>query len=200
MKKTLIALAALTISGVASAASVDNVSVGFTDVEDYQGITVGVEKSITESVYVGANVQALEHVDDADKTAQDFSAKVGALHALSATHNLYGEVGVGHVVLDGFEDEAGKISKYSEDYASLEVGVKGDLSQKAPIQYTAYVGGKAYSDDIDHTYYIGADMDYAVTDTFAVGVGYKFEAYDNDATLHGEDNESQFFVQTKFKF
>ncbi|MCS0313547.1 hypothetical protein [Vibrio diabolicus] len=197
MKKTLIALAALTISGVASAASVDNVAVGFTDVEDYQGITVGVEKSITESVYVGANVQALEHVDDANKTAQDFSAKVGALHALSATHNLYGEVGVGHVVLEGIEEVDGK---YSEDYASLEVGVKGDLSQKAPIQYTAYVGGKAYSDDIDHTYYIGADMDYAVTDTFAVGVGYKFEAYDNDVTLHGEDNESQFFVQTKFKF
>ncbi|MBE4779533.1 porin family protein [Vibrio parahaemolyticus] len=197
MKKTLIALAALTISGVASAASVDNVSVGFTDVEDYQGITVGVEKSITESVYVGANVQALEHVDNADKTAQDFSAKVGALHALSATHNLYGEVGVGHVVLEGLDDVDGKVS---DDYASLEVGVKGDLSQKAPIQYSAYVGGKAYSDEIDHTYYIGADMDYAVTDTFAVGVGYKFEAYDNDATLHGEDNESQFFVQTKFKF
>ncbi|MCF9166715.1 hypothetical protein J8A87_19860 [Vibrio parahaemolyticus] len=195
MKKTLIALAALTISGVASAASVDNVSVGFTDVEDYQGITVGVEKSITESVYVGANVQALEHVDEASKTAQDYSAKVGALHALSATHNLYGEVGVGHVVLEEAD------GKYSEDYASLEVGVKGDLSQKAPIQYSAYVGGKAYSDEIDHTYYIGADMDYAVTDTFAVGVGYKFEAYDNDKfALHGEENESQFFVQTKFKF
>ncbi|EPP20695.1 hypothetical protein L910_1811 [Vibrio fluvialis PG41] len=194
MKKTLIALAALTISGVASAASVDNVSVGFTDVEDYQGITVGVEKSITESVYVGANVQALEHVDDADKTAQDYSAKVGALHALSATHNLYGEVGVGHVVL---EDVDGKVS---DDYASLEVGVKGDLSQKAPIQYSAFVGSKAYT-DLDNTYYVGADMDYAVTDTFAVGVGYKFEAYDsNDQSLYGEENESQFFVQTKFKF
>ncbi len=200
MKKTLIALAALTISGVASAASVDNVSVGFTDVEDYQGITVGVEKSITESVYVGANVQALEHVDDADKTAQDFSAKVGALHALSATHNLYGEVGVGHVVLDGVEDNAGKVGKQSDDYASLEVGVKGDLSQKAPIQYSAFVGSKAYT-DLDNTYYVGADMDYAVTDTFAVGVGYKFEAYDsNDQSLYGEENESQFFVQTKFKF
>ncbi len=195
MKKTLIALAALTISGVASAASVDNVSVGFTDVEDYQGITVGVEKSITESVYVGANVQALEHVDEASKTAQDYSAKVGALHALSATHSLYGEVGVGHVVLEEVD------GKHSEDYASLEVGVKGDLSQKAPIQYSAYVGGKAYSDEIDHTYYIGADMNYAVTDTFAVGVGYKFEAYGNDKfALHGEENESQFFVQTKFKF
>ncbi|EGR2855847.1 hypothetical protein DC888_30085 [Vibrio parahaemolyticus] len=197
MKKTLIALAALTISGVASAASVDNVSVGFTDVEDYQGITVGVEKSITESVYVGANVQALEHVDNADKTAQDFSAKVGALHALSATHNLYGEVGVGHVVLEGLDDVDGKVS---DDYASLEVGVKGDLSQKAPIQYSAFVGSKAYT-DLDNTYYVGADMDYAVTDTFAVGVGYKFEAYDsNDQSLYGEENESQFFVQTKFKF
>ncbi|ARN69781.1 MULTISPECIES: outer membrane beta-barrel protein [Vibrio] len=194
MKKTLIALAALTISGVASAASVDNVSVGFTDVEDFQGITVGVEKSITESVYVGANVQALEHVDHADVTAQDYSAKVGALHALSATHNLYGEVGVGHVVL---EDVDGKVS---DDYASLEVGVKGDLSQKAPIQYSAFVGSKAYT-DLDNTYYVGADMDYAVTDTFAVGVGYKFEAYDsNDQSLYGEENESQFFVQTKFKF
>ncbi|MDW1583513.1 hypothetical protein R7Q39_22140 [Vibrio sp. 947] len=194
MKKTLIALAALTISGVASAASVDNVSVGFTDVEDFQGITVGVEKSITESVYVGANVQALEHVDRADVTAQDYSAKVGALHALSATHNLYGEVGVGHVVL---EDVDGKVS---DDYASLEVGVKGDLSQKAPIQYSAFVGSKAYT-DLDNTYYVGADMDYAVTDTFAVGVGYKFEAYDsNDQSLYGEENESQFFVQTKFKF
>ncbi|WMN81597.1 hypothetical protein NI385_30150 (plasmid) [Vibrio parahaemolyticus] len=194
MKKTLIALAALTISGVASAASVDNVSVGFTDVEDFQGITVGVEKSITESVYVGANVQALEHVDHADVTAQDYSAKVGALHALSATHNLYGEVGVGHVVL---EDVDGKVS---DDYASLEVGVKGDLSQKAPIQYSAFVGSKAYT-DLDNTYYVGADIDYAVTDTFAVGVGYKFEAYDsNDQSLYGEENESQFFVQTKFKF
>ncbi|EGR5928056.1 hypothetical protein BS028_14790 [Vibrio parahaemolyticus] len=194
MKKTLIALAALTISGVASAASVDNVAVGFTDVEDFQGITVGVEKSITESVYVGANVQALEHVDHADVTAQDYSAKVGALHALSATHNLYGEVGVGHVVL---EDVDGKVS---DDYASLEVGVKGDLSQKAPIQYSAFVGSKAYT-DLDNTYYVGADMDYAVTDTFAVGVGYKFEAYDsNDQSLYGEENESQFFVQTKFKF
>ncbi|EGR3229196.1 outer membrane beta-barrel protein [Vibrio antiquarius] len=194
MKKTLIALAALTISGVASAASVDNVAVGFTDVEDFQGITVGVEKSITESVYVGANLQALEHVDHADVTAQDYSAKVGALHALSATHNLYGEVGVGHVVL---EDVDGKVS---DDYASLEVGVKGDLSQKAPIQYSAFVGSKAYT-DLDNTYYVGADMDYAVTDTFAVGVGYKFEAYDsNDQSLYGEENESQFFVQTKFKF
>ncbi|MGI2918512.1 hypothetical protein [Vibrio parahaemolyticus] len=194
MKKTLIALAALTISGVASAASVDNVSVGFTDVEDFQGITVGVEKSITESVYVGANVQALEHVDHADVTAQDYSAKVGALHALSATHNLYGEVGVGHVVL-----EAGD-GKVSDDYANLEVGVKGDLSQKAPIQYSAFVGSKAYT-DLDNTYYVGADMDYAVTDTFAVGVGYKFEAYDSDdQSLYGEENESQFFVQTKFKF
>ena len=194
MKKTLIALAAMTISGVASAASVDNVSVGFTDVEDFQGITVGVEKSITESVYVGANVQALEHVDHADVTALDYSAKVGALHALNATHNLYGEVGVGHVVL---EDIA---SKVSDDYASLEIGVKGDLSQKAPIQYSAFVGSKAYT-DLDNTYYIGADMDYAVTDTFAVGVGYKFEAYDsNDQSLYGEENESKFFVQTKFKF
>ncbi|EQM47870.1 outer membrane insertion C-terminal signal domain protein [Vibrio parahaemolyticus VPCR-2010] len=194
MKKTLIALAALTISGVASAASVDNVAVGFTDVEDFQGITVGVEKSITESVYVGANLQALEHVDHADVTAQDYSAKVGALHALSATHNLYGEVGVGHVVLEDAD------SKVSDDYASLEVGVKGDLSQKAPIQYSAFVGSKAYS-DLDNTYYVGADMDYAVTDTFAVGVGYKFEAYDsNDQSLYGEENESQFFVQTKFKF
>ncbi|EJG0181473.1 hypothetical protein DC914_RS25960, partial [Vibrio parahaemolyticus] len=183
-----------TISGVASAASVDNVAVGFTDVEDFQGITVGVEKSITESVYVGANLQALEHVDHADVTAQDYSAKVGALHALSATHNLYGEVGVGHVVL---EDVDGKVS---DDYASLEVGVKGDLSQKAPIQYSAFVGSKAYT-DLDNTYYVGADMDYAVTDTFAVGVGYKFEAYDsNDQSLYGEENESQFFVQTKFKF
>ncbi|MFS1428952.1 porin family protein [Vibrio splendidus] len=196
MKKYLVAMIALTLSG-AAAASVDNVSFGYSDIEDFQAITVSADKSVTENVYVGAEILKAEHKDIASDTVTDINAKVGYIMPISVTHQVYSEVGAGHLVQDYLDNDNVNDVK-SDTYAHLEAGIKGDLAAYAPIEYTAFVGGKLH-DEIDNVMFVGLDLDAKITDSFAVGVGYKFEKSDSISRFR-TDGESQFGVKAKLVF